>query len=72
MAIFLPFRTIAGLAAVALAATIAVTAKPAAARDSAPVATVGDHTITADDVKQAAADFAQELAQVPASGGSRS
>jgi len=66
MAIFLPFRTIAGLAAVALAATIAVTAKPAAARDSAPVATVGDHTITADDVKQAAADFAQELAQVPA------
>ena len=66
MALPLSFRAVAGPALIAMAMTSAVMAEPAAAQDSAPVARVGDHTITADDLAQAAADFSQELAQVPA------
>ena len=60
------YRAIAGAAAIALAVTSAVMAGSAAAQDSTPVATVGDLTITSADVAQAAADFSQELEQVPA------
>ncbi|MDH3195191.1 MAG: peptidylprolyl isomerase, partial [Hyphomicrobiales bacterium] len=66
MAISLPFRAAASSAAIALAVTSAAIIGSAVAQDSTPVARVGDQTITADDVGQAAADFSQELAQVPA------
>lgn len=61
-----PFlRTIAGATAIALAVTGAARAQ-SDIQDGTPVATVGDLTITAGDMAQAEADFAQELAQVPA------
>ena len=66
MAISLSLRAVAGSAVIAVAVTSAGIVNSAVAQDSTPVAKVGDHTITADDVGQAAADFSQELAQVPA------
>ena len=66
MAISLSLRAVASLAVIAVAVTGAAIVNSAVAQDGTPVATVGDHTITADDIGQAAADFSQELAQVPA------
>ena len=66
MAIFLSLRAVASSAVIAVAVTSAAIVNCAVAQDSPPIAKVGDHTITADDVGQAAADFSQELAQVPA------
>ena len=66
MAISLSLRAFASSAVIAAAVTSAAMVNSAVAQDSLPVATVGDHTITADDVAQASADFSQELAQVPA------
>jgi peptidyl-prolyl cis-trans isomerase C len=66
MAISLSSRAVARSAIIAVAVISAAIVNPAVAQDSTPVARVGDHTITVDDVEQAAADFAQELAQVPA------
>ena len=58
------FRALVATAAIAAFAGLP-TAKLAVAQDSTPVATVGDHTITTEDVVNAAADFSQELAQIP-------
>lgn len=66
MAVSLPLRAVARSAVIAVAVTNAALVNSAVAQDSTPVATVGDHTITVDDLGQAAADFSQELAQVPA------
>lgn len=52
--------------ALALALALALPALPATAQEEAVVARVGDSTITEADLRQAEADFAQELAQVPA------
>ncbi len=66
MAISPSLRAVASSAVIAVAATSAAMSQSAVAQDSTLVASVGDHTITADDVTQAAADFSEELAQVPA------
>ena len=66
MAISLSFRAVASLAVIAVALSSAAMINSVVAQDSTPVAKVGAHTITADDLEQAAADFSQELAQVPA------
>ena len=66
MAISRFIRAVASSAVIAAAVTGAAMVKSVVAQDNTPVAKVGDQTITADDVSQAAAAFSQELAQVPA------